>query len=252
MVVVIGNTSFFSLLYKDLNRWNRLFFALCGVLAIWVALRTTCRTAYVTEAVVACLFSYLAHKRVEWPWRKTICFLSFAVVSLFLVVVVSPETTEYKFKAISLEISRFLGLGDGETTSSSVGLRLAMWKAAFADIIPNYWCFGIGEVYRVDLLKIIPTSNIDRDFLRTLLHFHNEGINIFVTGGLLLFVASNWLLYRLVVIAKNEPVQLCLLVGTFVWGMTEVAFRHKLFLIVFLSIWLLYECAIRNEHLRRM
>lgn len=246
-VVAIGNVSFFAVLYKNLNKFDRVFFAICGILAIWVALRTTCRTAYVTEVIVAGLFSYFAHKRLECSRQRIIGFFALVVVSLLLVVVASPSITEYKFKAIFSEISGFVGLGDKETTSSSVGLRLAMWKAAIFDVIPKHWCFGIGDIRKLDWLSLLTGSNIDREFLKAMAHFHNEGINILVMGGLLLFIVSNWLLYRLFVIAKSEPVQLCLLVGTVVWGMTEVAFRHKPFLVVFLSIWLLYECAIRNE-----
>ena len=247
MVVAVGNVSFFSLLYKNLNRWDQRFFALCGVLAIWVALRTSCRTAYVTEVVVACLFSFLAYKRLGWSKRKNVVFGVLIILSMFCVIVESPSVTESKFRAILAEILDFSSLGDGETTESSVGLRLAMWKAAFVDLIPKHFFFGIGDVEQINLPALIPNSNIGPRFLAKLTHFHNEGINILVMGGLLLFIVSNWLLYRLFVIAKNEPVQLCLLVGTVAWGITEVAFFHKQFLFVFLSIWFLYDCATRNE-----
>ena len=247
IVAAIGNVSIAAALYKNLNKTDKIFFVICGLLAVWVSLRTTCRTAYVTEFVVVCLFSFLAYKKLGWSQWKIIGFLLLAVFFLLLTVVVSPSITEYKFKVIASEIFGFFNLGEKETTGSSIGLRLAMWKAAFVDVIPNNWCFGVGDIRKLDWLTLLPESNIDREFLRDLPHFHNEGINILVMGGFLLFIVSNWLLYRLFVIAKNEPVQLCLLVGTFVWGMTEVAFRHKPFFIVFLSIWLLYECATRNE-----
>lgn len=169
---------------------------------------------------------------------------------MLLVVMTSPIVTEHKFKIIFLEIQDFFGLGDGETTGKSIGLRLAMWKAAFVDVIPNHFWLGVGDIRFLDWPAILKHSNIDSAFLKTLPHFHNEGINIFVTGGLLLFVVSNWLLYKLFLIARTEPVLLCLLVGAVSWGLTEVAFRHKPFLVVFLSIWLLYECAMRNESKR--
>ena len=244
---IIGNVSLFSVLYKNLGRRNRLLFSLCGILAIWVALRTTCRTAYVTEVFLVGLLAFLACTKLKWSWRKaTIFLLSMAIVLLFLAVEGS-SVTEWKFKAIPSEILNFLELGKNETTNTSVGLRLAMWKAAFTDLLPNHLCFGIGDVRELNLLGLISNSNIDKDFLKEMGHFHNEGVNVLVMGGLLLFIVSNWLLYRLFIIAKSESVLLCLLVAAVTWGMTEVAFYHKPVLIVFLSIWLLYECAIRNE-----
>ncbi len=250
LVLAIGNVSLFSVLYGKLSQGDRLIYAICGILAIWVALRTTCRTAYVTEVAIVCTFSYLAHKRYEWSTRKSVLFIVIAMVFMLLVVTTSPIVTEQKFKVIFLEIQEFFGLGASETTDSSIGLRLAMWKAALVDVIPNHFWFGVGDVRFLDWPAILKHSNIDPVFLKTLPHFHNEGINIFVMGGLLLFVACNWLLYKLFLIARTEPVLLCLLVDAVIWGMTEVAFRHKPFLVVFLSIWLLYECAIRNESKR--
>ena len=247
LALIIGNVSLFSVLYGKLNRGDRLIYAICGILAIWVALRTTCRTAYVTEVAIVCSFSYLAHKRYEWSTRQSVLFIVIAMVFMLFVVMTSPIVTEHKFKVIFLEVQNFFGLRAGETTDSSIGLRLAMWKAALFDVIPNHFWFGVGDVRFLDWPASLKNSNIDADFLKELAHFHNEGINIFVMGGVLLFVACNWLLYKLFLIAKTEPVLLCLLVDAVMWGMTEVAFRHKPFLVVFLSIWLLYECAMRNE-----
>ncbi len=247
LVFIIGNVSLFSVLYGKFNHGDRLIYAICGILAIWVALRTTCRTAYVTETALVCMFSYLAHKRYEWSVRKSVLFIVIALVSMLLVVATSPIVTEHKFRVISLEIQDFFGLGVGETTDSSIGLRLAMWKAALFDVIPNHFWLGVGDIRLLDWPAILKNSNIDADFLKDLPHFHNEGINLFVMGGVLLFVACNWLLYKLFLRARTEPVLLCLLAGAVMWGMTEVSFRHKPFLVVFLSIWLLYECAMRNE-----
>ena len=247
LVLAIGNVSLFSVLYGRLNQGDRLIYAVCGILAIWVALRTTCRTAYVTEMALVCVFSFLAHKRYEWSIRKSVLFIVIAMVFMLLVVVTSPLATEHKFKVIFQEIQEFSVLRFGETTDSSIGLRLAMWKAALFDVIPNHFWFGVGDCRFLDWPASLKNSNIDADFLKKLAHFHNEGINIFVMGGVLLFVACNWLLYKLFLIAKTEPVLLCLLVDAVMWGMTEVAFWHKPFLVVFMSIWLLYECAMRNE-----
>ena len=252
LVMAIGNVSLFAVLYRErLKRGECLIYALCGVLAIWVSLRTSCRTSYVTELVLMMLFSYWAQKKCRYSISRVAGFIVLAFAFMGLVLIASPDVTEYKFRAIWVEIKEFFGLEVGEKTGSSVGLRLAMWKAAVIDIIPHHFFFGVGDIRKQDWLTLLPKSSIDSVFLAKLSHFHNEGINTFVMGGMLLFATSIWLLYRLFIVAKSDPVLLCLLVGSVTWGMTEVAFRHKPFLIVFLSIWLLYECATHNERMRK-
>lgn len=247
MAMLIGNVTFFAYLCPNFRLLERLTYALCGSLAIWVALRTTCRTAYVTEVFLCLLFVYFAQKKLGWTLTKRGLFVSLALLSLVLVVVFSPAETGNKFGVIFAQCFDFFGLNPRETTETSIGLRLAMWKSAFLDVIPNHFLFGVGDIRQLNRLELIAGSNIDPLFLKTLLHFHNEGINIFVTGGLLLFLVSNWLLFKLFQVARGEPVLLCLLVGTVSWGITEVAFFHKNYFFVFLSLWLLYECALRNE-----
>lgn len=251
LVMIVGNVSLFAILYKGkLKESECLFFTLCGVLAIWVMLRTSCRTSYVTELVLVSVCAYLAYKKYGWSVSRVIAFLVLAIAFMVLILLTSPMITEDKFKAIGIEIRDFFELEAGESTGSSVGLRLAMWKAAFAEVIPQHFFFGVGNIRKLDWLTLLPNSSIDRTFLAKLSHFHNEGINTFVMGGALLFATCCWLLFRLFSVAKSEPVLLCLLIGAVTWGMTEVAFRHKPVLIVFLSIWLLYECAIRNSRMQ--
>lgn len=247
LVIIIGNVSLFSVLYGKLNRGDRLIYAICGILAIWVALRTTCRTAYATETILIGIFVFFARKKFQWSLRQATFVYVVALTSMVIVALTSSSITGEKFKVIFEEIQNFFSLEKGETTKSSIGLRLAMWKAALFDVIPNHFWLGVGDVRFLDWPIILKNSNIDANFLKDLPHFHNEGVNLFVMGGLLLFVACNWLLYKLFLRARTEPVLLCLLAGAVMWGMTEVAFRHKPFLVVFLSIWLLYECAMRNE-----
>lgn len=251
MAMIIGSATFFAYLYPSLHHFERLLYTVCGSLAIWVALRTTCRTAYVTELILCFLFLYLARIKFRWTLKESIFFVFLIALSMFFVIIFSPAEAEQKFSVILKQISDFFALNAKETTSSSIGLRLAMWKAAILDVIPNHFLFGLGDIRRCDWLRLITGSSIDPTFLRTLLHFHNEGINIFVTGGLLLFLVSNWLLYQLFQAARGEPVLLCLLVGSVSWGVTEVAFFHKNYFFVFLSLWLLYECALHNDRNRR-
>lgn len=250
MAMIIGSATFFAYLYPCFHSVERFVYALCGSLAIWVALRTTCRTAYVTELILCFLFLYLARIKLHWALKESIFFVFLIALSMYFVVIFSQAEAEQKFSVISKQIFDFFDLNAKETTSSSIGLRLAMWKAAILDVIPNHFLFGLGDIRRCDWLRLITGSSIDPTFLRTLRHFHNEGINIFVTGGLLLFLVSNWLLYQLFQAARGEPVLLCLLVGSVSWGITEVAFFHKNYFFVFLSLWLLYECALYNEHRR--
>lgn len=250
MAMIIGSATFFSCLYPGLHLFERLLYAVCGSLALWVALRTTCRTAYVTELILCFLFLYLARIKLRWTLKESALFVSLVLLSMVFVVIFSPSEAGNKFSVIWSQIFDFWNLNPRETTETSIGLRLAMWKAALFDVIPNHFLFGVGDIRHLDRLKLITGSNVDTNFLGTLLHFHNEGMNIFVTGGLLLFLVSNWLLYKLFQAARGEPVLLCLLVGSVSWGITEVAFFHKNYFFVFLSLWLLYECALHNDRNR--
>lgn len=250
MAMIIGSATFFSYLYPGLHLFERLLYAVCGSLALWVALRTTCRTAYVTELILCFLFLYLARIKLRWTLKESALFVSLVLLSMVFVVIFSPSEAGNKFSVIWSQIFDFWNLNPRETTETSIGLRLAMWKAALFDVIPNHFLFGVGDIRHLDRLKLITGSNVDTNFLGTLLHFHNEGMNIFVTGGLLLFLVSNWLLYKLFQAARGEPVLLCLLVGSVSWGITEVAFFHKNYFFVFLSLWLLYECALHNDRNR--
>lgn len=242
-VMIIGGVSVCALLHCEVNTRERWLHALCGVLALWVALRTSCRTAYVAEVAMAVLFCVLAYRKYRWPLYWCCLGMLAVVVVLVAVELFSPSVTWEKFGRISAEVEGFLDMQSGETADSSVGLRLAMWQAALTEIIPKYFWFGVGEVSNVDFVSLFPQTRVDRDFLSTLQHFHNEGINIFVTGGLLLFATANMLLYQLFQKARTEPVLLCILVGTLFSGMTEVTWLHKNCFLLLTSVWLLYEGA---------
>ena len=241
--MIIGGISVFAWLYDEVDKKERLLHIVCGVLALWVALRTSCRTAYVSEMVLAVLFCGLAYRKYRWPLPWLLLGLAAVAAVMVAVVFCSPGVTESKFGRITAEIADFIDLKSGKTTESSIGLRLAMWQAALTEIIPQHFWLGVGEVSNVDFVSLFPHTKIDKNFLPTLQHFHNDGINIFVTGGLLLFVSANGLLCRLFQRAWSEPAMLCLLVGTVAFGMTEVTWLHKSCFLMLTSIWLLYECA---------
>ena len=241
--MILGGIAVFALLYDEVSKGERLLHAVCGLLALWVALRTSCRTAYVAEMAMAGLFCLLAYRKYRWSFYWVLLGMLAAAAVMVAVVLFSPSVTESKFGRISTEIVGFLDLQSGKTTGSSIGLRLAMWQAALTEIIPKHFWLGVGEISRVDFASLFPHTKIDKNFLSTLQHFHNEGINIFVTGGVVLFVAANGLLYQLFRQARTEPVLLCILVGTVVFGITEVTWLHKSCFLLLTSVWLLYECA---------
>lgn len=241
--MIIGAISVFAWLYDEVDKKERLLHIVCGVLALWVALRTSCRTAYVSEMVLAVLFCGLAYRKHRWPIHWLLLGVAAVAALMVAVVLCSPEVTESKFGRITTEVTGFIDLKSGKTTESSIGLRLAMWQAALTEIIPKHFWLGVGEVSNEDFVSLFPHTKIDKNFLSTLQHFHNEGINIFVTGGLLLFVSANGLLCRLFQRAWSEPAMLCLLVGTVAFGMTEVVWLHKSCFLMLTSVWLLYECA---------
>ena len=244
--MIIGGISVFAWLYDEMDKKERLLHVVCGVLALWVALRTSCRTAYVAEMAMAVLFCYFAYRKYHWSLFSFVYVFLIFVAFFVMVVFFSPSIIENKFDRIFGEVNGFIALQPGETTRTSIGLRLAMWKTAFMEIIPENFWFGVGEVSGVNFISFVSHTNVNKEFLATISHFHNEGINIFVTGGVLLFGVSNWLLYKLFKRAWNEPVVLGILVGTFVFGMTEVTWLHKNSFLTLVSVLLLYECTVRR------
>lgn len=246
-VMIIGAISAFSLFYNEINYKERCAHVLCGVLALWVALRTGCRTAYVAEVAMVILFGILSYRKYHCS-LNCLLFSGMAVVmAMLMAVIFSPMVIGDKFNRIFGEVNDFLVLQSGQTTDTSIGLRLAMWKTALMEIIPKNFWFGVGEVASVNFVNLDLHTSIDKKFLATIGHFHNEEINIFVTGGVLLFGTANWLLYRLFKIARTEPVLLAILVGTLVFGMTEITWLHRNSFLTFVSVSLLYECARKNN-----
>ena len=245
--MIIGGISVFACLYDEVDKKERLLHVVCGMLALWVALRTSCRTAYVSEIAMAILFCYFTYRKYHFSLLSFVCAFLIFVAVLVMVVLFSPSIVENKFDRIFEEVNGFVALQPGDTTGTSIGLRLAMWKTALMEVIPKNFWFGVGEVSGVDFINLVFHTNVNKEFLSTISHFHNEGINIFVTGGVLLFGIANWLLYKLFKRAWNEPVVLGILVGTFVFGMTEVTWLHKNSFLTLVSVMLLYECAVRRE-----
>lgn len=247
MVFMIGNVSIFSSLYKEFSRSYRIVFFFAGVLSVWVALRTSCRTAYFSELVLIGLYAYLTIKKFNWSMKKTVLFLLLCSFLLIAVILTSPSITADKFNLVSKEILGFFDLNAGETTNTSIGLRLAMWETALFEIFPKHPFFGIGDVLQLNWNDLHVVTKMDPKFAIGLTHFHNEAINIAVTGGGVLLLTCLWVLYKLFVCAKGNPVLLCLLVGSVAFGVTEVSFYHVPYFIVFLTIWFLYRAARVND-----
>lgn len=243
MALMIGNVSIFSSLYKEFSRSYRIVFFFAGVLSVWVALRTSCRTAYFSELFLIALYLYFTVQQFNLSLKKS--FLFFLLCCSFLVAVIftSPSITVDKFNLISKEIHGFFALDAGETTNTSIGLRLAMWKTALFEFFPRYPFFGIGDVFQLNWKELPIVTNMDPKFAVNLCHFHNEAINVLVTGGGVLLLTCLWVLCKLFVSAKGDPILLCLLVGSVAYGVTEVSFYHVPYFIVFLTIWFLYRAA---------
>lgn len=249
MALVIGNVSIFSSLYKEFTRSYRIIFFFTGILSVWVALRTSCRTAYFTEFFLIILFLYCAFQRFNCSLKKSIVFFAICTTLLIVVIFTSPSITAYKFSLVSEEVRDFFTLEAGETTNTSIGLRLAMWKTALFDLIPQHPFLGVGDIHQLNWNDLHVMTSMDSKFTEDLWHFHNDAINIIVTGGGVLLLVCLWVLFRLFVSAKGSPVLLCLLVGTLAYGVTEVTFYNAPYLIIFLSIWFLYRAAQRHNHI---
>ena len=183
MALIIGNVSIFSFLYKEFPHSYRIIFFFTGILSVWVALRTSCRTAYFTEIFLIILFLYCAFQRFNWSLKKSIVFFAICTTLLVAVIFTSPSITAYKFNLVSEEVRDFFTLEAGESTNTSIGLRLAMWKTALFELFPQHLFLGVGDIHQLNWNDLHVMTSMDSKFAEDLWHFHNDAINIIVTGG---------------------------------------------------------------------
>jgi O-antigen ligase len=132
---------------------------------------------------VSCLVIVLFHFN-QSSWLKK---LSLIITTLFFVSIVSyqiPFVGKRVDKAISQSKDLITKNLDMKERNTSVGARVAMWRAAFA-IFGENAIFGIGpDNYKLEMKKYVEAGNGIQSLSRHK-HAHNELINALMTKGLL-------------------------------------------------------------------
>lgn len=76
---------------------------------------------------------------------------------------------------------------------------MAMWKFAFGDILPSCPFFGVGRMEGSQIAKLFDYHQIDPAYISNWTHFHNDIVQMLVSGGGLQFLGGAGtliLLYR--------------------------------------------------------
>ena len=236
--VLLGSVALGAVFCRQRLSRATLFFSLaCAVPAYSIVILTNCRITFLAELAVLCLYLWLL-VREKLCSGKQVMMLAVAVVVSVAAVLYVDSTLLAKFSLISEQTEHFAELEKGETTGSSIGLRLAMWQVAFQQVVPHFPVFGIGHAAKVDLPSLINTMAIAADFHPQ--HWHNEVVNVLCEGGIFYFLA--WVMTALALLRRawHEPVLLMMLVPVAVCGLAEVFFDTQKTFLIFMSVWLLY------------
>lgn len=153
-------------------------------------------------------------------------FYTFLLSSIITISFTYPQISQ----RLSDSKSEITHIENGNT-NTSFGLRLIIWDTAFK-IIPDHFLFGVGDKQNekeirsiaIEKYKLNPVAN-------TLVHYHNEYINLLVVYGIVGFIIFMIpFILPFVIALKVKPNELSLIVSLFclylIAGLTDVPMRN--------------------------
>lgn len=167
------------------------------------------------------------------------------VITLILLsIIITAPFISYITPRLSQTTYEFNKIKNNEN-SSSIGLRLEIWKAA-SIIIPENLFFGIGDgVKEKEIRKNISKEYNLNNFINHLSHYHNEILNLLVTYGLVgliaFFLPFLTPIYLFIINSKQKcfiSAIICLLY--LIAGMTDVPLRNPHSLLFYYFIIFIY------------
>lgn len=208
---------------------------LIGIATVILALSTKCRTALVCSFVLAIMVLFVTFK--NYGARKTIvtAFLLFLFVFVYFVF---DHSLFFKITKIATEFEGWRS--SDEAVATSVGIRLAMWKFAFGDILPSYPFFGVGRMEGSQIAELFNYHQIDPAYISNWTHFHNDIVQMLVSGGGLQFLGGAGTFVLLYRSARRSMPLLWLLLCGLVFGQTEIFFFRQNTFVCFATLWILF------------
>lgn len=206
-----------------------------GVATVVLALSTQCRTALLCGFVLVIMVLFFAFK--NYGLKKTIA-MAFFILFIAFAYFVFDHSLFAKITKVTAEVERWRS--SDEVVATSVGIRLAMWKFAFGDILPSYPFFGVGRMEGSQIAKLFDYHQIDPAYISNWTHFHNDIVQMLVSGGGLQFLGGAGTFVLLYRSARRSMPLLWLLLCGLVFGQTEIFFFRQNTFVCFATLWILF------------
>ena len=241
----------YSLIFGLTNRskvWRRINLLASG-LALIAIIYSGSRNAWLAAFISMVLLPYLISPRTTFKRVGSWYLFIFAAVSI--VAISSPSSITSRLGIVGEEISRYFqgtsGYQEEKLFSSSVGVRLELWRSSIL-IIKDNAVLGIGPGNMLEAInKLVEEERVNKAMYRDpikvgMLHVHNAYFEVAATQGILGILALLlFLFYPLVIFYKNidydrriASLGILLMCGYIIFSLTEVPYIHDNFSSIFL------------------
>lgn len=247
--ILIGGCSSLSAVIAEssVSKFEKSFYLVAGLLAVVTAICTECRTVLICLIPLILISVYAIAKRFKVSLTKMFIFSIVLLIGISSGIYANSGLVE-RIQLIIPEITQWVN-GQSGTASTSIGIRLAMYKFAFTEIFPSSPWVGVGDLPGREIAKLFNYSGIVSSFVPNWTHFHNDCIQMLVTGGLLLLCAGFATFFLLLGKSNLNPLALWLLFCGFCFGITEIfLFRQNSF-ISFVILWSFYRLLAKGDSL---
>ena len=246
VIVLLGGfsclSSFSQNQQEKISNIERCLYFLAGVAAIITAISTGCRTVFFTLIALLPLSIYSIKKYFQLPMRKV---LLLAVLPFILlgIIILSDDLLVQRIRLILPEISQWTN-NQQDIVSTSIGIRLSMYQIALFEIFPQFPLLGMGDLSGKEIANILGIHSITESYVNNWTHFHNDFLQMLVTGGIC-FVCLGILTFLWLLLNTKLNVLLLWLLGCgFLFGLTEVFFFRQNTFICFCTLWLFYQSSL--------
>lgn len=251
VIVLLGGFSCLSSFHNNqasqLSPTDRAIFFIIGTISVITAILTGCRTVFLTLIVLLPLlaYSFIRFTNISKSKRFIIGLVLIIVVINFTLITNNDLLTQRIGKIIP-EIVQWQSQQEN-VVSTSIGIRLSMYQIAIFDIFPKFPFFGMGDLSGEEIANILNIKSIVQSHINNWTHFHNDVLQMLVTGGLCFVMSASFVFLLLLKKALGNPLLLWLLGCGAMFGLTEIFFFRQNTFICFCTLWLFYQATQLQE-----
>ncbi len=234
VAVTVSGFSLISSFDRSINlrSFERKFFACAGILALAITIATQCRTVLLPIALLLLLVWNGSVKSLGKG--SAIALIALSLSFLSIVIYFNPGLVVKLYKIIP-EISEWLS--SNNVAQSSIGIRLEMYSFALTEVFPSHPFIGLGISDGSSVAAMFGDVRINEEFVRHWAHFHNDAIQMLVSGGLLQCVAAISTCFLLWRRSGKNVLILWLLACGILFGLTEIFFFRRNTFVCFLTLY---------------